>query len=649
MPALVKALNNVDFPTFGKPTIPHFKLMTDPQRQTGKCMPSVARAFAAVLLALACALPGWAAAPRNAIVLADTAMQIDAQDVAEAWFDPKGTASFEQVQKEGPGVAFQAARSDQIWSLGEDGHLWMRWRLTRPRSVENGWLLLFPMPALDNVTVYQQNERGQWTAQAAGDTLAVSSWNEPGRYPHFRVEMPSGQSRDIYARIKHLTPANFPVQLLSESAYDERIQLEYLGLGLTFGALLLLIIACVAQALVYRDGVYAWYAGYALVTTLGVAAYTGVAAHLLWPRFGALADAPQAMLALLSGAAAILFVRNLIGISGRHHLIDRFVFGAGIAGIVLAMAFPIMQKAAGLAIVGGYVVAATLINLWIAFDAWRRGDNVGVWVLVAYVPLTAAVAMAAVRMFGWLPVSFGTQYAVVVAMAIEVPLLLVALNIRSRERHGAQIRELALSTQDALTGLLAAHLFHDRLRQVVARYRRDGDNTAIVFIDLVNYPQIKAQFGSAVAEQSLLRSVIKLRRLLRDVDTVSRVGEARFGLLLEGVASRVAVTDRAARLIAAGLMPLKGLKPEVTLQFHIGAVLLEERMGEPEEIVRALDELMASMSPRTRRPIRFLEPEITQPQSIGPDSGLQGPDSSVPSRLEGGGEVVPLTRKPSSQ
>jgi len=245
-----------------------------------------------------------------------------------------------------------------------------------------------------------------------------------------------------------------------------------------------------------------------------------------------------------------------------------------------------------------------------------------------------------VRMAGWLPASFGTQNAIVVAMAIEVPLLLVALNIRSRERHGAQIREIALSTQDALTGLLAAHLFLDRLRLVIARYNRDPDNAAIVFIDLVNYPAIKAQFGTAVAEQSLLRSVIKLRRLLRDVDTVSRVGEARFGLILEGVTSRIAVTDRAARLIAAGLMPLKGLKPEVTLQFHIAAVLLEERMGEPEELTRALEALLASMSSRTRRPIRFLEALDTEPAGLEQsDSALFGTDSNLPADAAA---VVPI-------
>ena len=612
-----------------------------------------ARLAAVAVLTLVCALPGWAAnaTSRPAITLAETVPRLDAVELAGEWFDPRGATTIDQVVQ-GSAGAFRPADPDQIWSLGEDGQLWLRWKLVRARNLDSGWIMVFPMPLLDQVTLYQQNERGQWVAQSAGDTLAVATWPDPGRYPHFRLNLPPGQPREIYARIKHLTPANFPVQIVSESLYDEHIQLEYFGLGLTFGALLLLIIACITQALVYRDAVYGWYAGYALLTTLGVAAYTGVAAHMLWPHFGALGDAPEAMLALLAAAAAMLFVRNLIGLAGRHQTLDRLVLAMGVSGILLAFVFPMMHKPLGLAITGAYVAGATATNLWVAFDAWRRGDAVGGWVLVAYTPLTIAVAMSVVRMYGWLGVSFGTQYAVVVAMAIEVPLLLVALNIRSRERHGAQIRELALSTQDALTGLLAAHLFHDRLRQVVARYKRDGDNAAIVFIDLVNYPQIKSQFGSAVAEQSLLRSVIKLRRLLRDIDTVSRVGEARFGLIIEGVASRIAVTDRAARLIAAGLMPLKGLKPEVTLQFHIAAALLEERSAEPHELTSALDELLGSMSSRTRRPFRFLEAVNTEPQPLAQDSHLFGSDSAFPGDTgggPGGAEVVPITRKPSSQ
>jgi hypothetical protein len=87
-------------------------------------------------------------------------------------------------------------------------------------------------------------------------------------------------------RIRHTTPISLPVRFASQGAHDQRIQVEYMGLGMAFGALLLLIAACAAQAWVYRDRIYAWYSVYAGVMTLAVAAYTGVAGHLLWPAAG---------------------------------------------------------------------------------------------------------------------------------------------------------------------------------------------------------------------------------------------------------------------------------------------------------------------------------------------------------------------------
>jgi two-component system, sensor histidine kinase LadS len=190
------------------------------------------------------------------------------------------------------------------------------------------------------------------------------------------------------------------------------------------------------------------------------------------------------------------------------------------------------------------------------------------------------------------------------------------------------VREQALSTHDALTGLLAPHLFTDRLRQVVARFRRTGEDAAVMYIDLVNHGPIRNYFGTATAEQSLLRTVIKLRRLLRDVDTVARVGEARFGVILEGASSRSSVTERATRLIAAGLMPLPGLKPDVTLQFHVAALLLGERPMEAEQIQEALAAQLGRMSPRTRRPIRFIQQEQAGGSEPG-DSSLFAQDAAA--------------------
>src|SRR6185369_1551789 len=102
MPAFVNALNRVDFPTLGRPTIPHFKLMAVPENQAGKCMRWHLREARAALrrgmlgaLLLLCAA-GAAAAVQSAqspALLTDEQMTIDAQELGLAWVDAAGTAT----------------------------------------------------------------------------------------------------------------------------------------------------------------------------------------------------------------------------------------------------------------------------------------------------------------------------------------------------------------------------------------------------------------------------------------------------------------------------------------------------------------------------------------------------------------------------
>jgi diguanylate cyclase (GGDEF)-like protein len=558
---------------------------------------------------------------QGAVVLRDSEPTVDAQGVAQVWIDATGTATIADVTAGGARRLFQPPTPETIYKLGTTAALWLHLRVDRDRDGRQDWVLEVPMPVVDLVTVYQGMD-GDWRGESAGDTLAVSAWPEGGRYPFFRLEVPPGASRDVFLRIRHTTSADFPLRLSTVAAHGRRMQMEYLALGTAFGALLLLVAACLVQAWVYRDRIFAWYALYATITALAVAAFTGAGAHLLWPRFGALADAPMPMLAALAGAAAMLFVRNLVGLRRRFQIQDRLMLAMGVVGLAIALIPAFAPKSITMPAVGGYLTLATFAMLLVGLAAWLRGDEVGKWVFLAYLPMTASVVISFLRIFGWVALSFGSQYAVVAAMTVEVPMLLVALTIRSRDRHGAEIREQALTSHDALTGLLAPHLFQDRLRQVVHRHKRSGESAAIMFIDLVNYEPIKETFGTAVAEQSLLRSVIKLRRLLRDVDTVARMGEARFGVVLEGALLRSSVTERAARLIAAGLMPLPGLKPEVTLQFHIAALLLNERSMEADQVEEVLHEQLARMSPRTRRPIRFIAPELPSQSEPGPASSM---------------------------
>ncbi|MBK0391726.1 sensor domain-containing diguanylate cyclase [Ramlibacter algicola] len=567
--------------------------------------------WAALLLA-----PPAAAQP---VTLRDGDEVLLVDGVATRWLDERGTATLDDVLR--TPHRFGHGDAGQIAPLAPGNALWLRLRLQRAADAHQQWLLAWGDPLIDRLEVWQMEGRS-WRMQVAGDTIAVDQWPERGRYPVFRLALPAGEARDVYIRVRSQTPTSLPLHLSTDGEHAQRVQLETLGLGAIFGALLLLVAACIAQSIAYRDRAYGWYAAYAGITTLCLVAYTGVAAHLLWPTGGPWPDLASGTLAFLGMGAAILFVRRLLGVAARHPVLDRATYLGGWLGLPLAVAYLLVPRAPGLQVLSAYFAAGLAMNVTAAWLACRRGDIVGRWVLAAFVPLALAITLFCIRMLGWLPINFFTQYASLLAVVAEVPLLLVALSIRSRDRHGAQIRAQALSSQDALTGLLSPHLFQDRLLQVVMRARRDKAEAAIVFVDLVNHARIRQVHGQAVADQSLLRSVLKLRRVVRDVDTVGRVGEARFGLILEGVSARSAVTHRAARLIASGLMPLPGLKPEVTLHFHIAAVLLNERAVEPATVADDLGALLASMSPRTRRPIRFLDADNTQPVPLDTDSEL---------------------------
>ncbi|MFS2032663.1 7TM-DISM domain-containing protein [Polaromonas sp. CT11-55] len=613
--------------------------MRNLQKQAEKCIRcalgqgwgALRQVFATLLLGGSLLLQAGPAQAQPVMALSDANPVMDARTSGLMWIDTSGQASIEQITGAGKaGAAFVPPAADTIHSLGPQAALWLHYRFARSSGSRQDWLLSFPLPLLDLATVYQRTGAAGWTSQTAGDTLAVSSWPEPGRYGQFELKLPDDGVHDVYVRIQHQTEVSIPIQVSTRSSLAQRLQLEYLAIGVVFGALVLLIVACVVQSWVYRDKAYGWYAVYASIMALVVAAWTGVAGHLLWSNFSAWNNMAQGCLAILGGGSALLVVHHLCGAGSRHRWFERLAYWTGAAGVPLALLYLILERGLGVRLISAYLVAVVVMGISRAYMTWRRQDVVGFWVFAAFVPLGLVTLMTVTSILGLFSVSWLSQYGLMAALAIEVPLLLVALNMRSRERHAVEAREQAMSSQDALTGLLAAHLFHDRFKQVVGRAQRYKEPAAVVYIELVNYRYIKKTWGTAVAEQSLLRSVIKLRRILRDVNTVGRIDEARFGLILEGVSSRAPVTDLAARLIAAGLMPLKGLKPEVVLQFHVAGVLFSERMGSHEEISAALADLLHSMAARTRRPIRFLEPELTHPMPLATESGFDGADDSGP-------------------
>jgi two-component system, sensor histidine kinase LadS len=526
------------------------------------------------------------------------------------WHEKPSKLQIEQASAPSLSANFKPSKEETMFNLQPHDRLWIRLDLERKSADHAHWVLWLPLPLLDSIKLYQQAADGKWVSSQAGDTMAVASWPEPGRYPRFHLKLPPGKT-SIYLQIQGSTPLSIPLHIGTEVPAQQADRMGYLGMGLIVGVLFTLVLMCFVTAYTYQDRLYLLYGLYVLLMILAVGAYTGLAAYLLWNKSPQWADVAQGALALLTAGGALYFIEAMLGARQFARKLSQALLATGALALPLTVVYIAVPRFAGVVMMGVYMLIVSFVGLSLATRAWRRGDQVGKWVFFAYFPLALAVLLALARTYGWVNVSWVVQYGVVVALLIEAPMMMLALHVRSRQRHEISTREQALSTQDALTGLLTEHIFDDRLRQMLIRSAKRSEDAAVVLISLVNYEAIAAAHGLPAAEQSVLRAVIKLSKVLRDVETVARVGTSQFGLILEGVSHRSRVTDIGARLIAQGLMPLPGLVPEVTLQFHLAAVVLREMPAVGFEAKQDLLQLLAGMSPRTRRPIRFLEAAST--------------------------------------
>jgi two-component system, sensor histidine kinase LadS len=544
-----------------------------------------------------------------------------------AWFGQQPLGGIAAVS-EGR-LPLQSLRIDKPIPFGPGQALWLKLRLQPVAGSSENWVVEVPVPVMDRVTLYQQDASGRWFARTAGDHVPMRAWPQAGRYPYFRLQLPPGATTEIYLEVRHATSTTLPLRVVTAAAHHERVQLEYMALGLAMGALALLVLASVVRAWVLRDGAYGWYAAFSLLAMLALASFTGVAAHLLWGNSGEWVDAAPGCLTLLGASVAVLIVARLSGLFARIRWLARSMVFLGWTGLLFALLYVLAPRHTGVLLLATHLIGVAALCLYAAALTWRRGDPVGRWMLLGSVPLALSVTLALARVTGVLQPSWLTEYALVLALTFNLPMLFAALNSRSEERRSVELRRIASDSQDPLTGLMKRAPFVARLRQAVARYQRRGEGAAVAVVELSNYEWIQKTRGAEAAEEALLRAVIRLRRQVRDIDTTGRLGEHRFGLILEGVSMRRPVNAVASRLVAIGLMEEPGRPKDAVLHFHVAAVLLHERLAPADELLQSLEGVLSGMSKRTQRPFRFLDSnaspaeEEPPPDTVIEDSGMQ--------------------------
>jgi diguanylate cyclase (GGDEF)-like protein len=106
----------------------------------------------------------------------------------------------------------------------------------------------------------------------------------------------------------------------------------------------------------------------------------------------------------------------------------------------------------------------------------------------------------------------------------------IARDITVRKSVEDRLRHEAL--HDSLTGLPNRVLFHDRLLSAAAAARRSGHTMAVLLLDLDRFKPINDLFGHSYGDELLRHLARALAQVLRESDTVARIGGDEFAVLL---------------------------------------------------------------------------------------------------------------------
>jgi diguanylate cyclase (GGDEF)-like protein len=114
------------------------------------------------------------------------------------------------------------------------------------------------------------------------------------------------------------------------------------------------------------------------------------------------------------------------------------------------------------------------------------------------------------------------------------------------------------ATHDPLTRLPNRTLLIDRIEQALARDRRAGLRTAVLFCDLDYFKQINDQFGHDGGDAVLRAVAQRFAHTVRASDTVARIGGDEFVVLVESV------SDLEESLLVADKLVLSLQEPPAT-------------------------------------------------------------------------------------
>jgi len=180
-------------------------------------------------------------------------------------------------------------------------------------------------------------------------------------------------------------------------------------------------------------------------------------------------------------------------------------------------------------------------------------------------------------------------------------------DITEQRRNEAKIAHMAL--HDTLTGLPNRMLLNERLEHALKRVKR-GEIVATHLLDLDNFKTVNDTLGHPAGDELLKMVADRLRSLVRETDTIARMGGDEFAIIQSAIAQPADATALAHRAIETVSAPYEIEGHQVVIGTSVGIAVGPSDGATPDQLIRNADLALYRAKGDGRGTYRFFEREM---------------------------------------
>lgn len=145
---------------------------------------------------------------------------------------------------------------------------------------------------------------------------------------------------------------------------------------------------------------------------------------------------------------------------------------------------------------------------------------------------------------------------------------------------------------DSLTQLANRALFMDRLHQGIEEAKRHQHQCAILFIDLDDFKKVNDYFGHKRGDELLIQVAQQLKKDVRSMDTVARIGGDEFTLLLNDISNTDIIIQMADKIRETLYYEFSHEGIDFVVTPSIGIALYPDHGLNADDVLAAADQAM---------------------------------------------------------